>query len=87
MKKFNPAKVVTSQAVVWQRSEDGKWERHLIREQKNESPLVSRLISVPVGIPVCLSCLSTNVMILPSAQYAEGEMRCHSCKARYGFVL
>jgi hypothetical protein len=87
MKKFNPAKRVLSQAVVWQRGTDGSWDKHLVREQEHEAPLVTRLISVPVGVPVCFVCLSTDVSVVVSSKYSLGEMHCHKCRAQYGIIV
>lgn len=85
--RFDPSRPVLATTRLWQRGEDGRWQRFLIREQANRSPIVSNLHQVQNDAPVCLVCLSTNVVLLESERYREGELQCNHCGARYGFLL
>jgi hydrogenase maturation factor HypF (carbamoyltransferase family) len=87
MNRFDPNRVVVATTRVWQREQDGTWSRFMIREQQGRTPVTSPLIFVPTDAPLCLSCLSTNVTIVASRTYVEGELCCHECGVRYGLVM
>lgn len=87
MSRFDPKRQVVAQTMVWQRNEEGGWNRFIIREQLNRSPVVSTLIQVTPDVPICMACLSTNVKVLESTQYVDGELQCNECGVRYGFIL
>lgn len=84
MKPFDRRLRVKSQTMVWQRNQDGFWERHLIRQLTNGSVYWSPLHQVLADVPCCLACLSHRVSIEKDDEY--GTLRCHDCGVRYGFV-
>ena len=86
MSRFDPTKPVVATTVVWQRMEHG-WDSFLIREQPNGPPNMTKLTTVRVHVPVCLACLSNNVTVMDSEQYEDGELVCHECGVKYGFVM
>lgn len=85
--RFDPKRSVAATTMLWQRDEHGNWARFLIREQPNRAPIVSALHRIPQDVPVCMACLSTNVVVLDSERYDDGELHCNDCGIRYGFVL
>jgi hydrogenase maturation factor HypF (carbamoyltransferase family) len=85
--RFDPKRPVVATTMLWQRSEDGQWSRFMIREQTNRPPVVSALHRVPQDVPVCMACLSTNVVLLDSDRYEDGELYCNDCGTQYGFVV
>lgn len=87
MSQFNPRRSVAATTTVWQRNDAGLWESYLIREQPNSPPHISKLKRVPINVPICLACLSSNVAVVESERYDEGELVCHECGVRYGFLL
>lgn len=87
MSQFNPRRAVTATTVVWQRNAEGFWESYLVREQPNVPTHMSKLLRVQVDVPVCMSCLSNDVTVVESDQYDDGELICHECGVRYGFLL
>lgn len=86
MSRFDPTVPVIAKTILWQRVEGG-WHRFLIREQKNTPPSTSRLTWVESNTPVCLACLSSDVVIVQSDDFEDGELYCRSCGVRYGFIL
>jgi hypothetical protein len=86
MSRFDPRRQVMAVTMVWQR-QDGDWERYLIREQRNNSPHLEKLISVKTHVPVCMACLSNDVVVVESTKYPDGELICHECGVRYGFLM
>ena len=87
MSRFHPKRQVIAQAFVWQRGKDGRWERYMVREQRNTSPSSSQLARVPANVPVCMACLSAEVDILPSDAFEAGELHCRACGVSYGFIV
>lgn len=87
MSRFDPRKAVVAVTMVWQRQDSEEWERYLVREQKGVSPNLTKLISVKAHVPVCMACLSNNVAVVESDEYPDGELVCHDCGVRYGFVM
>jgi len=85
--RFDPQKPVSATTMLWQRDQSGEWFRYIVREQPNRSPIVSPLHHVPRDVPVCMACLSTNVVLLDSDRYKDGELHCNGCGVRYGIVL
>lgn len=87
MSPFSPRKAVTATTMVWQRNAEGLWERYLVREQPNVTPHMSKLTRVQINVPVCMSCLSNDVTVVESDRFEDGELICHTCGVRYGFLL
>jgi len=86
MSRFDPVVPVIAQTILWQR-EDGHWNRFLIRQQKNMPPVTSALTRVETNTPTCMACLSSDVDVVDSDEFEEGELLCRSCGVRYGFIL
>lgn len=88
MTRFDRNRAVTAHTFVWQRNEADGWDRYLVREQGSGRGAmnVSRLTRVEPNVPVCLHCLSTNVDVLESDRYPDGECSCRDCGVKYGFV-
>jgi len=87
MTRFDRRRPVTAKAMVWQRTDDGTWERYLTREQSPRGHMIDKLMVVQPHVPVCLACLSNNVALIASEQFEDGELICHECGVRYGFVM
>ena len=87
MKHFNKTTPVSAQAIVWQRTAEGTWDKFLVREQGKRGTVISKLTVVPEDTPVCLVCLSQELVQHPSDQYELGQWQCLSCGAMYGMVL
>lgn len=87
MTRIDPKRPMISYTMVWQRNDEGEWDRFLVREQPNSPPHMSRLTRVKANVPVCMACLSTNVAIVASERFADGELYCKECGVQYGFVL
>jgi hypothetical protein len=82
-----PGKPIKAFTFIWKRLAGGDWERYLLREQDDKSPDVVKLNPVQANVPVCMVCLSMDVVIVPSLKYKEGELVCKRCGARYGVLL
>jgi hypothetical protein len=67
--------------LVWQRGNDGQWERHLVRQLKNGKSYWSRLVHVRTNHAVCLHCLSNNVEVVP--QDIDDRLMCRDCGVSY----
>lgn len=87
MSRFDPDRAVVAVTMVWQRQDSQTWERYLVREQGGISPSMTKLIAVKPHVPVCMGCLSNNVVVVESEKYPDGELICHDCGVRYGFVM
>lgn len=87
MSRFDPSKPVIAQTLLWQRAEQGTWDRYLIREQKNGTPVSSVLTPVSHNLEMCLACLSPELMRVPSDDFEDGEWHCQSCGVTYGIIL
>jgi hypothetical protein len=77
---------VVRETMIWQQGNDGTWERHLMRLQANGKLDWNKLHRVWASSPMCLACLSVEVVRVHSAAYPDGQIACHSCGARIGIV-
>jgi len=87
MTRINPHRPIAANTIVWQRSQGGRWEKYLVREQPHTSHHLSKLVSVDSSLPVCLACLSNDVVVFECAEFLDGALQCHSCGVSYGILM
>ena len=87
MSRFDNRRTVIARTMVWQRGEQDGWDKYLIREQANRPPIISQLTVVHPDVPVCLACLSSDVVMVDSVKYRHGELYCRQCGVTYGILL